>query len=195
MVTTRTEEPPSIKMVHCLPRNWVEPAPQDVKMLWSDAGNSGKPGSIWAVGQLQLLGAALANEPPSHISWRLKHDRFTLADPDMRVPSASVGPPPPGDPQGYSVRLQIDGGAAGTPPPPRSDRTTTTWSDRTTTSSARTTSSSARSTLGPPPSSRRDERVSVMTHGNSPKPPPPSGPPPSIAEHRPVVTNPWTVAE
>ena len=56
MVTTRTEEPPSIKMVHCLPRNWVEPSPQDVKMLWSDAGNSGKPGSIWAVGQLQLLG-------------------------------------------------------------------------------------------------------------------------------------------
>ena len=193
MVATRTEEPPSIKMVHCVPRNWVDPAPTEVKMLWSDSGNSGKPGSIWAVGHLQLLGAALGNEPPSHISWRLKRDRFTLADSDMLVPCAP--PPPPGEPQSYRVGLQLEtSGSPGAPPPPSSART-----------SVQVPSSSLAgpkfndfrpgrgNSSGPPQSIRRDEppRISgVPIHGGSPpKPPPP------IAENKPVVTRPWTVGE
>ena len=187
MVATRTEEPPSIKMVHCVPRNWVDPAPTEVKMLWSDSGNSGKPGSIWAVGHLQLLGAALGNEPPSHISWRLKRDRFTLADADMLVPCAT--PPPPGEPQSYRVGLQLEtSGSPGAPPPPRSAR-----------ASVQVPSASLSRRPGPPTSSRRDEppRISgVPIHGGSPpQPPPPSTPPPAIAENKPVVTRPWTVAE
>lgn len=80
MVASRSEEPPSVRSVHCVPRAWVEPAPELVKMLWSDAGASGKPGSLWAVGSLQLLVAAPGNAAPGDKAWRLKHTRFTLSD-------------------------------------------------------------------------------------------------------------------
>ena len=80
MVATCTEEPPPIRDVHCVPSDWVEPAPELTKMLWSDAGASGKPGSLWAVGSLQLLVAAPGNTSPGAKSWRLKRTRFTLGD-------------------------------------------------------------------------------------------------------------------
>ena len=78
MVGTQEEETPPVRSVHCVPREWVEPAPEMTKMLWSDAGSSGKPGSLWAVGSLQLLVAAHGNESPGNKSWRLKRSRFTV---------------------------------------------------------------------------------------------------------------------
>ena len=80
MVATQTEEPPPIRTVHCVPRAWVEPAPDLTKLVWSDAGSSGKPGSLWAVGSLQLLVAAQGNASPGGKSWKLVRTRFTLGE-------------------------------------------------------------------------------------------------------------------
>ena len=80
MVATLSEEPPSTKLVQCVPRSWVEPAPDDVKMVWADSGAGGKPGSLWSVGSLGLLAAAQAQRPPVEMSWRLRRTRFWLGD-------------------------------------------------------------------------------------------------------------------
>ena len=45
VVTTKEDPPPPVRTVHCVPRDWVEPAPELTKMLWSDSGTSGKAGS------------------------------------------------------------------------------------------------------------------------------------------------------
>ena len=80
MVASQSEEPPPVREVHCVPRGWVEPAPELTKMLWSDAGASGKPGSLWAAGSLNLLVAAGGHEAPAAKAWRLVRTRFTLGD-------------------------------------------------------------------------------------------------------------------
>ena len=80
MIATKTEEAPPLKSVHCVPREWVEPAPELTKMLWSDAGASGKAGSLWAAGTLQMLVATQGQQPPEEKSWRLKRTRFTLGE-------------------------------------------------------------------------------------------------------------------
>ena len=80
MVATLSEEAPSTKLVHCVPRAWVEPAPDDVKMVWQDSGAGGKPGSLWSVGSLGLLAAAQATRPPVEMSWRLRRTRFWLGE-------------------------------------------------------------------------------------------------------------------
>ena len=68
-------------------------------MLWSDSGASGKPGSIWSIGGLQLLGAAQGQTPPGDASWKLKRARFTLGDGDMRVPMRALPSLEDGGPQ------------------------------------------------------------------------------------------------
>ena len=80
MVATNSEDPPPVRTVHCVPREWVEPAPDMTKMIWSDAGASGKAGSLWAVGSLQLLAASHGTVSPSKFSWRLRSPRFTLSE-------------------------------------------------------------------------------------------------------------------
>ena len=80
MVATMTEEAPPVGCVRCVPVEWVEPAPELTRMIWSDSGASGKPGSLWAVGTLQLLAAALGNDPPVRNSWKLRETRFTLGE-------------------------------------------------------------------------------------------------------------------
>ena len=75
------DPPPSTKSVHCVPAAWVERAPDSIKMLWSDEGASGKPGSLWAAGTLQLLVAAQGHTAPDETSFNLRRTRFTLADP------------------------------------------------------------------------------------------------------------------
>lgn len=92
MVVTQSEEAPSLRSVLCVPREWVEPAPDMVKMLWSDAGASGKPGSLWAVGSLQILAATPGNQAPSDKSWRLKRTRFTLGDHPGRMSGITLEP-------------------------------------------------------------------------------------------------------
>ena len=69
-----------MRCVHCVPRSWVEPAPDTTKMLWSDAGASGKPGSLWAAGALGLLVAAPGQTDPGDKSWRFVRTRFTLGE-------------------------------------------------------------------------------------------------------------------
>lgn len=80
-----------------MPRAWVEPAPDLVKMLWSDAGASGKPGSLWAVGTLQLLAASQGNQAPGDKAWKLKSSRFQLGD------HLGVGQPPEWDRKGERI--------------------------------------------------------------------------------------------
>jgi len=80
MVATQTEEPPPARSVHCVPRDWVEADPDLNKLIWSDAGASGKPGSLWAVGTLQTLVASLGHASPGSKSWRFKRTRFTLGE-------------------------------------------------------------------------------------------------------------------
>jgi hypothetical protein len=82
MVASLTEDPPpDVRSVHCVPRTWVELAPDECKMLWSDAGASGKAGSLWACGTLQCLVASPnGQEPPMMHSFKLKHTRFTLGE-------------------------------------------------------------------------------------------------------------------
>jgi len=80
MIATRSEEPPPCSSVHCVPSTWVEPAPDLIKMLWSDSGASGRPGAFWSIGSMQLLGAAQAQQNPSESSYKLVRTRFTLAD-------------------------------------------------------------------------------------------------------------------
>ena len=80
MIASHSEDAPSVREVHCVPRSWVAPAPELTKMLWSDSGASGKPGSLWAAGSLNLLVAAAGNEAPSGKAWRLVRSRFTLGD-------------------------------------------------------------------------------------------------------------------
>ena len=50
------------------------------KLLWADAGASGKPGGLWACGMLQCLVAQSGNASPGGKSWKLKRTRFTLGD-------------------------------------------------------------------------------------------------------------------
>lgn len=80
MIATQTEEPPPARFVHCVPRSWVEPGPELNKLIWSDAGSSGKPGSLWSCGTLQTLVAAQGNASPAGKSWALVRTRFTLGD-------------------------------------------------------------------------------------------------------------------
>ena len=63
-----------------MPREWVDPAPHLSRMLWSDAGASGKMGCVWSVGSLQLLGAGIGQESPTQVAYALRATRFTLAD-------------------------------------------------------------------------------------------------------------------
>ena len=92
MVATSTEEAPPIRSVHCVPSDWVEPAPELTKLLWQDAGSSGKPGSLWAIGSLSLLAATQGNASPSGKSWQLKRSRFTLGEflPGMGMAAGEV---------------------------------------------------------------------------------------------------------
>ena len=107
MVATTSEDPPPVRSVHCVPREWCEPAPGLTKMLWSDAGSSGKPGSLWAVGSMGFLAAAAGNDPPTQHSWMLNQTRFTLANHidgivasgDIRVSNYE----PSGEPMGRSL--------------------------------------------------------------------------------------------
>ena len=92
MIATLSEAtPPSVKSVHCVPREWVDPSVQDMKMLWGDAGASGKPGSLWAAGSLQLLVGAPGHHPPKGTSWELRRTRFTLGDTESRLGATSSG--------------------------------------------------------------------------------------------------------
>ena len=95
MVATLSEEAPSTKLVHCVPRAWVEPAPDDVKMVWQDSGAGGKPGSLWSVGSLGLLAAAQATRPPVEMSWRLRRTRFWLGESEVKTARARARRPPP----------------------------------------------------------------------------------------------------
>ena len=150
----------------------VEPAPTDVRMLWSDSGASGRPGSIWAIGQLQLLAAALGQAPPVDASWRLKRDRFTLADADMRAPASA--PPPPGEPHSFQVGLELESGCA--PAAPKGGRV-----------ALERGSLQAGSSLGAKlhrPSVDPQRTSGVPAHGG--------GPPPSRGEPAEPA---WTVAE
>ena len=82
MVATKVEDPPpSCKSVHCVPASWVEAEPDMMKMLWSDEGASGKPGSLWAAGSLQLLVAAQGHSAPGDCSFKMRRTRFTLGEP------------------------------------------------------------------------------------------------------------------
>ena len=78
-------------------------------MLWSDSGASGKPGSIWSIGGLQLLGAAQGQTPPGDASWKLKRMRFTLGDGDMCVPVRALPPPDEGGLQSTQLERYEDG--------------------------------------------------------------------------------------
>ena len=69
-----------MRSVHCVPRSWVEAAPELNKLIWSDAGSSGKPGSLWSSGSLQALVAAQGNASPGGKSWKLVRTRFTLGE-------------------------------------------------------------------------------------------------------------------
>jgi len=102
-VATHGEEPPSVRIVHCVPRSWVAAAPEMTKMLWSDSGASGKPGSLWSAGALGLLVAAQGQQAPGDKAYRLIRTRFTLGDyaGPCLVPDGNQGgpePPPPGRP-------------------------------------------------------------------------------------------------
>jgi len=85
MIATKTEETPSVRSIHCVPRAWVDPAPEQVKMLWSDSGAGGKSGSVWSVGSLQLLAASAGQKPPTEFGFNMKQTRFTLGDSGMRL--------------------------------------------------------------------------------------------------------------
>lgn len=64
MIATLTEEPPSLEDVHCVPKRWTLPARLKPRMLWSNKGTGGKPGSVWTVNSLNLLVAVQGLNPP-----------------------------------------------------------------------------------------------------------------------------------
>ena len=96
MVATHVEEPPSVRTVYCVPVSWVDEAPELCKQIWTDAGSSGKPGSLWAAGTLNMLIAVAGNGAPGEgKSWRLKRSRWTLSDDYVAGDGGEPPPPPP----------------------------------------------------------------------------------------------------
>jgi hypothetical protein len=90
--------------VHCVPRSWVEAAPEATKMLWSDSGASGKPGSLWSAGALGLLVAAQGQQAPGDKAYRMVRTRFTLGE--------HLGPTLYGAPQDPAAGEPSVGGAS-----------------------------------------------------------------------------------
>merc|ERR1712227_333080 len=55
MVISTSDDPPPLDAVHCVPKRWVIKSTTKPKMVWSNKGTGGKPGSIWVVNSLNTL--------------------------------------------------------------------------------------------------------------------------------------------
>jgi hypothetical protein len=64
MVATLTDEPPSVEDVHCVPKRWTLPARIKPRLVWSNTGMGGKPGSVWLVNSLNVLVVVQGHNAP-----------------------------------------------------------------------------------------------------------------------------------
>ena len=78
MVATSSDDPPSLDAMRCVPKRWCVRHGEPPRAVWRDAGQGGRPGSLWSNGGggLQLLLGATGHEPPAQeLSWRFQSDR------------------------------------------------------------------------------------------------------------------------
>jgi hypothetical protein len=64
MVVTGGEEP-ELTAVCCVPKGWTTTAKTGAKLIWSDAGTCGKPGSLWCTNVLNTVHAVEGHSPPA----------------------------------------------------------------------------------------------------------------------------------
>jgi hypothetical protein len=62
----RSDEPPDVNSLRCVPAAWCTTPKQPPMKLWDDTGaGGGKPGSIWVVNNMDLMYVVPGYDPPS----------------------------------------------------------------------------------------------------------------------------------
>jgi Ca2+-binding EF-hand superfamily protein len=64
MVSTTSDEPPPLEAAVCVPWRWVQASQFEPKLVWTDRGTGGRPGSIWIVNEMGTLAAADGHSKP-----------------------------------------------------------------------------------------------------------------------------------
>jgi len=76
-VGTKSEQPPDVKSIRCVPRDWCKET-GFMQKVWDDSGSSGRQGSIWVFNRLYLIGFVTGSDPPRRKPYDLKSRRFFL---------------------------------------------------------------------------------------------------------------------
>jgi len=78
-VGTTTENPPNVRTMRCVCKDWLRPS-NFVKKVWDDSGSGGREGSIWMFNTMNLAGFVSGHDPPASHPWDLKSRRFFLRE-------------------------------------------------------------------------------------------------------------------
>ena len=99
-VGSKTETPPSVKSMRCVPRSWCNESTY-LKKIWDDSGATGRAGSVWLFNTLNLVGFVSGSDPPVRKPYDMISRRFFLKE-YTNIQSDGVVPAPGGyqSPQG-----------------------------------------------------------------------------------------------
>lgn len=86
MVGTRTEDPPPLSAIRCVPKRWCKPCATQPVKIWDDSGTGGRRGALWQVGSFGLLHVTNGHfPPPASSTYDLTSHRFMLDDSTSNV--------------------------------------------------------------------------------------------------------------
>lgn len=80
VLVTTTKDPPDVKSMRCVPRNWCQRSTFAPRQIWTEAGLGGRPGSMWIINSLGLMSVVPGHHPPTDGLWELKEEKFNLSE-------------------------------------------------------------------------------------------------------------------
>jgi len=98
MVGSKTEDPPKVNCVRCVPREWVKNS-ETCEGIWNDSGAGGRSGSIWTINNMNLIKMKTGHDPPGGgyelKSWRFMLRQFSVGGGGGGAGGAGYAPPMP----------------------------------------------------------------------------------------------------
>jgi hypothetical protein len=80
MIATNTDAPPPLNSMQTVPKEWTVKTTMLPKLLWTDEGTGGRPGSLWTINRLGLFAATVGHKPPKGPFYDFKSKTFTVVD-------------------------------------------------------------------------------------------------------------------
>jgi hypothetical protein len=79
MMCTRSENPPDITSMRCVPSSWCTLSSHKPVKVWDDTGaGGGKAGSIWTINSMDMIAVTIGHDAPQDTFYELNSQRFFL---------------------------------------------------------------------------------------------------------------------